>query len=160
MAHAPFDLHDAVDEGVRLVHLSRKGRSVICVNACPPGLGIAGDRQQLVQVFVNLLANACDASLPGSHVVVRAASDPEGARIEVRDEGEGIPEDIRARIFEPFFTTKSPGEGTGLGLSVAWSIVREHRGRIEVASAPGNGTTVTVLLPSTLSAAGMAERTS
>jgi len=146
--HAPFDLREAVEEGVRLVHLSHEGRAVHCENECPPGLWIAGDRQQLVQVFVNLLSNACDASFPGSRVRVRARAEGTRARVEVVDQGAGIPEGIRARMFEPFFTTKSPGEGTGLGLSVAWSIVRDHRGHIEVASVPGTGTTVTVMLPS------------
>ena len=150
--HEPFDLRDAIEEGIRLVHLSHQGRAVRCENECPAGLWVAGDRQQVVQVFVNLLANACDASQPGSRVQVRAVLDGEGARVEVSDHGAGIPDDIRARIFEPFFTTKSPGEGTGLGLTIAWSIVREHRGRIDVASEPGTGTTISVLLPTALRA--------
>jgi signal transduction histidine kinase len=142
-----FEVRAALEEALGLVRLSRKARSVTCLSECPAEVSALGDRQQLIQVFVNLLANACDASRPGSRVLVRAAADEARTRIDVIDEGSGIPEEIRGRIFEPFFTTKPPGEGTGLGLAVAWSIVHEHRGRIEVASAPGQGTTVTVLLP-------------
>jgi signal transduction histidine kinase len=67
--------------------------------------------------------------------------------IEVIDTGAGIDEAARARVFEPFYTTKQVGEGTGLGLSVSWGIVREHGGWIDVASTPGNGSTFTVYLP-------------
>jgi signal transduction histidine kinase len=67
--------------------------------------------------------------------------------IAVQDSGIGIPEKNLQRIFDPFFTTKPEGEGTGLGLSVSFGIVARHRGRIEVESKPGLGTTFTVLLP-------------
>ncbi|MBS2025585.1 MAG: GHKL domain-containing protein [Deltaproteobacteria bacterium] len=142
-----FPLHLAVDEALRLVRLSRSARAVECEDKVPRELILEGDRQQLVQVFVNLLTNACDASRPGSKVQVRAHSDKGRAAIEVVDQGEGIPDEIRGRIFEPFFTTKAPGEGTGLGLSLVYSIVRDHHGEVSVDSAQGRGTTVTVFLP-------------
>jgi signal transduction histidine kinase len=67
--------------------------------------------------------------------------------IEVRDTGSGMDEATRSRVFEPFYTTKEVGDGTGLGLSVSWGIVREHGGWIDVASTPGAGSTFTVYLP-------------
>jgi signal transduction histidine kinase len=109
---------------------------------------LTADPDQLQQVLVNLLLNACDASAPGGAVVLSARRAPaDMVRIDVADQGTGIaPENLTA-IFEPFFTTKPRGEGTGLGLAIAAGIVRNHAGRIDVQSAPGQGTTVTVLWP-------------
>jgi CheY-like chemotaxis protein len=69
------------------------------------------------------------------------------ARVEVGDTGHGMTPEVLARVFEPFFTTKEKGKGTGLGLAIAYGIVRQHEGHVQVRSAPGAGTTVTVLLP-------------
>ena len=102
---------------------------------------------QLNQVFLNLVVNAAHAIERGGVIRVSTAHEGERVRIEVTDNGCGIPEEIRARIFEPFFTTKPVGQGTGLGLSLSYAIVRKHRGTIEVRSAPGTGTTFSVTLP-------------
>jgi signal transduction histidine kinase len=67
--------------------------------------------------------------------------------VEVKDNGGGIPDHLREKIFQPFFTTKDPGQGTGLGLSVSSKIIEEHKGRIEVESEVGRGTTFRVILP-------------
>jgi len=108
---------------------------------------------QLNQVFMNLLANACDA-LDGKgkiRIRTRARVDPRGkpagVRIEFHDDGPGIPPDVQARIFEPFYTTKPVGRGTGLGLSISYGIVERHGGRMLVGSAPGEGTSFVIELP-------------
>ncbi|MES1207441.1 MAG: ATP-binding protein [Pseudomonadota bacterium] len=109
---------------------------------------LTADADQLQQVLVNLLLNACDASPPGQRVRLsarRAAGDM--VRIAVADQGPGIPSENLTAIFEPFFTTKPRGEGTGLGLAITAGIVRNHAGQIDVQSAVGQGTTVTVLWP-------------
>ncbi len=143
-----FPLNEAVAEAISLVQLGREAKHIRCENRCGAGLEIEGNRPQLVQVLVNLLTNACDASHPGDIVVVDAKL-LEGGRVglSVTDHGAGMSEAVRHRIFEPFFTTKQTGEGTGLGLSLAYSIVREHAGRMDVQSMPGTGTTVLVELP-------------
>jgi signal transduction histidine kinase len=131
------------------VQLSRQAKQVVCQNRVPTGLLLDGDRQRLLQVFVNLVSNACDASHRGGEVVVEAETAADLVRVRIIDRGTGIDDAVRERMFEPFYTTKPPGEGTGLGLPLAHSIVREHLGSIEVESAPGKGTTVVVELPST-----------
>ncbi len=110
----------------------------------PPFLGV---RQNLVQVFVNLITNACHATPTGGTVKVTTRVDGAHVVAEVTDTGSGIPEAIRARIFEPFFTTKPDGKGTGLGLSIVQGIVENHGGTISVKSELDKGTTFTVRLP-------------
>jgi signal transduction histidine kinase len=100
-----------------------------------------------VQVFVNLLTNACDASHPGEEIEVRSARDGNFLRVEIVDRGSGIDAEHLPRVLEPFFTTKDPGAGTGLGLPLAYSIVQDHGGTLTVESEPGYGTRVIVRLP-------------
>ena len=104
------------------------------------------------QVFLNLLKNASQALGETGRIVVSSeeltlVDDQPGVRISVRDDGPGIPEDIRSRLFEPFFTTKAPGQGTGLGLSMCYDIIDRHGGALHFESAVGEGTVFMVDLP-------------
>ena len=106
---------------------------------------------QLNQVFMNLLVNAAQAMKgdPRGTITVRTggSSGEEMVWVEIADNGSGIPKENLARIFDPFFTTKPLGQGTGLGLSLSYSIVQKHHGRIEVESEIGKGTTFRIHLP-------------
>ena len=108
------------------------------------------DPNQIQQVFVNLINNAAQAIAttrrPGT-IVIRGHARSDRVSIEVSDNGPGVPSALVGRIFEPFFTTKPEGQGTGLGLSISHGIVKEHDGRIILASEPGKGATFTVELP-------------
>ncbi len=110
---------------------------------------IHGDRQQLSQVFLNLILNALDAMNPGGKLEISAvrSKTPGFITVKIKDDGSGIPSHILPHIFDPFFTTKHTGKGTGLGLSVSLGIIRKHGGDIKVESAFGWGTLFTVLLP-------------
>lgn len=109
---------------------------------------IDANAQQLQQVFLNLLNNACDAMPAGGTVIVETSTsdDPEGrfVAVTIADSGIGIPKEKQGRIFEPFFTTKDLRRGTGLGLSIAAKIIRQHDGTIELESTPGKGARFTV----------------
>ena len=107
------------------------------------------DAGQIQQVLLALLMNAVQAMPQGGRLKVETSYQAERgeARITVSDEGMGIPEDVLPHIFEPFFTTKAEGKGVGLGLAIAFGIVQQHRGNIEVLSTPQKGTTFTVTLP-------------
>jgi PAS domain S-box-containing protein len=100
------------------------------------------------QVILNLLTNAIDACKSGGKVTMRSQPAPDdGVELQVIDSGCGIPADLLDKIFDPLFTTKPPGEGTGMGLSISYGIVRDHGGRITVDSAPGHGATFAIYLP-------------
>lgn len=102
---------------------------------------------ELVQILVNLVSNAIDASAPGDAVTLRVCARDARLAFEVLDHGHGIPEESLDRVFEPFFSSKSPGEGTGLGLALVAALVDSHGGRISVDSKPGEGTSFRVELP-------------
>lgn len=114
----------------------------------PPGLPpVLCDEQGIQQVLFNLLTNAADASPPGGEILIRASADAEMFRLDVIDRGSGMSEAVLRRAKELFFTTKEHGRGTGLGLHISDSILRKHGGRLELASAPGAGTTASILIP-------------
>jgi len=111
-------------------------------------LWVLGDWRQLVRVFWNLLVNARTAmQKKGGRLTLAARKKDQQVVVEITDTGEGIAPDILPRIFEPFFTTKQIWSNTGLGLSVAYRVVADHGGSIEVESQPGAGSTFRVILP-------------
>jgi signal transduction histidine kinase len=107
------------------------------------------DAKKIQQVLVNLLMNARHAVGEAGTIEVRTAWREAARQVEIHvaDTGHGIEARHLKHIFDPFFTTKPTGEGTGLGLSVSYGIVKKHGGDIRVASEPGRGATFTVVLP-------------
>jgi PAS domain S-box-containing protein len=105
-----------------------------------------GSAARLREVMTNLIFNAVDALPSGGKIRLRVAAEGEHAVIEVVDSGLGMTAEVQARVFEPFFTTKGDG-GTGLGMAMVFGIVEQHAGRIDVHSAPGDGTTIRISLP-------------
>jgi two-component system NtrC family sensor kinase len=108
---------------------------------------VAVSTGRLEQVMLNLLFNAADASESGQRIEVGLKCEDGLVSIHVTDQGHGIDEDGLLRIFDPFFTTKDPGQGTGLGLAVCYGIIQTCGGSMDVKSAPGEGTTFTVCVP-------------
>lgn len=147
----PVDIFQCVTEAVELIKLSNKGKDLCYHNQVNPELRVSGDTQRLLQVFVNLLSNARDASEDGFNITITSHATEHTAVISVIDEGEGIPANKLDQIFDPFFTTKEVGTGTGLGLSLVYSIVEEHFGHIAIESPANNesqrGTKVILTLP-------------
>ena len=98
-------------------------------------------------MFMNLMVNAIEAMSHGGTLALRTRQEGDRAVVVVADTGGGIEDWIRDRIFDPGFTTKGVGVGLGLGLAIIYCVVQDHRGTIEVASAPGEGSRFTVTLP-------------
>jgi CheY-like chemotaxis protein len=153
-------LHDLAPALTRLIGSDRQ----LAVRHAPGEAWIRADRTQIEQVLINLVANARDATGTDGLVSIETGvvdcdedellrSHAEEiqpgrfVRLAVRDNGIGIPSDLAARVFEPFFTTKPVGQGTGLGLSMVYGIVKQSGGFPELVSTPGQGTTVSVYLP-------------
>ena len=160
-----------VDETRTIIdEMLRQHLAELTVNI-PADLELEIDKQRIQQLFINLIQNALHAAGKGVHVGISAVlcersvsmlpdnaevagnlqcvTDHDGRFVEilVTDDGPGIPAEKLSRVFDPFFTTKEPGQGVGLGLYIAQEIVREHDGCLAIASRPGKGTRVIVLLP-------------
>ncbi len=152
--HEPSNIHRCIQEAINLLSLSDQANDIRYLNYCASDLYVIGDEQRLVQVFINLLSNARDASQDGSVIEITGKRDGYSAIIEVSDQGSGIPKDQLDHVFEPFYTTKDPNKGTGLGLSLVYSIIEEHYGHIQVISPAdtktGKGTIVKLNLPAHL----------
>jgi two-component system NtrC family sensor kinase len=110
---------------------------------------ITSDSSQLQQVFLNIINNAIDAIGKNGEIHIKTSflTKRKEIKIEINDNGPGIPKEDITKIFDPFYTTKEVGKGTGLGLSIVYSIIEKLGGRIMVASEVGQGTTFTIYLP-------------
>jgi signal transduction histidine kinase len=144
------DMNVVIDRSLTFVSLYSKQFGVDIRREPARGLPKARIHlNQMQQVLLNLLTNACQAMPGGGRIVIATRHDDARDRVElsVADTGSGIPPEALGRIFEPFFSRKSEGKGTGLGLSICYRIVREHGGEIRVESAPGRGSLFTVAIP-------------
>lgn len=152
------DLSEAVAEAVQLAREQVRTRTVRIEFARPAEpLRVAHDPALIQQVVLNLLLNAIQAISADGKIEVAVKDAGDTATIRVRDTGRGMTPEVLAKIFKPFFTTR--GEGTGLGLSLARSVVHAHGGRIEVSSEPGRGSAFLVILPSRSQQTGNARDT-
>jgi len=142
------DLNDVVNEGMRLVYNTMKRMATIHTDLEGDLPSIKGNKDRLIQVFVNLMINAWQAikqEKGNIWVKTQFAAGENCVRLSISDDGCGMGEFAKAQIFNPFFTTKA--EGTGLGLSIVSKIIGEHNGRIDVESGIGKGTEFTISLP-------------
>jgi signal transduction histidine kinase/tetratricopeptide (TPR) repeat protein len=142
------DIHDGMDNTLVLLNSKIERDRITVIKdydssvpeiECFPG--------QLNQVFMNILGNAIDSIIDKGTVTIETKNFESEVQVKIKDTGKGMSEEVKAKIFQPFFTTKGLGEGTGLGLSITFGIIDKHGGKITVDSAPGKGTTCTILIP-------------
>src|SRR3989442_563584 len=148
------DVRAEIINSIEFVHYHLRNRQIEVARDFADQLPmIQADRQQLRQLFLNLLTNASDAMPKGGRLTVRAKSSSlagaDAAQIDFADTGEGIPAEHLEKIWDPFFTTKPEGQGTRLGLAICRRIVEEHGGAISIASNPGEGASLQIKLPVT-----------
>ena len=153
------DIHDLIDDVLHFMQQHARMDGIRLRTVYEREVGpLRLDEKKIRQVFINLLMNARHAVGKEGEITIETEQADGGRKvcIRVRDTGPGIAADLLNRIFDPFFTTKPTGEGTGLGLSVSYGIIKNHGGDIRVESAPGQGAVFTIVLP--VSANGRNER--
>lgn len=140
------DLHRGIESTLNIVWNELKYKAVVHKDfgELPP---VECVLSQLNQVFLNLLVNAGQAIESNGVIWIRTRREGDEVCVLIRDNGSGMPAEVRSRVFDPFYTTKPVGKGTGLGLSLSYGIVKNHHGRIEVDSEPGAGSEFRVYLP-------------
>ncbi|RBP52874.1 ATP-binding protein [Arenicella xantha] len=145
-----IDIHDCLDSSLTIASNPIKENDVTVVREFGTLPTIECAPSKLNQLFLNIITNACQAmhERQGS-LTVRTEVENQEIRIDFIDQGGGMDEATQQKMFDPFFTTKDIGEGTGMGMSIAYKIIEEHNGRIEVSSQLNQGTTVSVFLPTT-----------
>jgi signal transduction histidine kinase len=147
VAHKPTDVVEGVDNTLRLLGHKINKNNISLTRKYQNDLPrVPGNAGELNQVWTNLIDNAIDAMEKGGALTIAIGLELDRLYVKIKDNGKGIPDEIRQQIFDPFFTTKIVGDGTGLGLDIAQRIVHLHKGRIQVESVSGE-TEFTVLLP-------------
>ncbi len=147
---AYVNVNEIIEEVVSVFASRFKKRSIsLVLDLSPEAPALFLDRDKIKQVFMNMILNAVQAIERDGLIEIKTIFNKarQEVVIKIRDTGSGIPETIIDKIFDPFFTTKAPGEGTGLGLSVSYGIVKDHDGKIFVESKVGEGTTFTIVFP-------------
>lgn len=150
MQKVETDIEQVIENTLQIVERQEKFLGIDIVKNYGQGLPkVVVDVNLLEQVFMNLFLNAAEAMEGSGRLTVETSQERDQARIDVSDNGCGMPQEVTERIFDPFFTTKdsSEGAGMGLGLAVSYGIINNHGGSITVRSREGEGTTFTILLP-------------
>jgi len=143
-----LDINEVVDQGLSFCEHTISKYDVRVNRDLADNLpALTGIRNQLLQMVINLITNACQAMEGGGELSLTTRNRGREVMLQVSDTGVGIAERDMDRLFEPFFTTKQSGQGTGLGLSIVARIIEHHRGRVEVTSRRGEGTTFEIHLP-------------
>ena len=142
-----INLNEIVEKSLYLVYPETRNACTIEKNLSSEQQVVNGNGSELMQVVINLLLNAYQASRQGGTITISTYVQEKFAVVEVHDNGNGIDEKIMPHLFEPFFTTKDSAHGTGLGLSTSREIVRKHGGEISLTSKAGEWTTVKITLP-------------
>jgi signal transduction histidine kinase/CheY-like chemotaxis protein len=150
MELAPVDLHELAPGMEELLRRSVDAGTTLSFDLRPDARWVRTDANQIELAILNLVINARDAMPEGDRIEIatRLSSRDGFIELSVRDHGMGMPKDVADRAMEPFFTTKPAGKGTGLGLAQVFGAARQSGGSVEIDSAPGRGTTVRLLLPS------------
>lgn len=141
------NIQEIIENCLLILHNKIRNKVNIVTNFTKLKVNLKGNEGRLHQAMMNILANAEQAINGKGTIEITTLKRKDHIEIWIEDDGEGIPENNLMKISDPFFTTKAPGDGTGLGLFITFSIIEEHSGNIEVTSNIGEGTKFTITLP-------------
>ncbi len=143
-----YDIHEGIDSSLVLLHNKIIDKKILVRKDYGDFEGVECFPSKLNQVIMNILTNSLQAMEAGSgELFIQTVSSAIGIKIIIKDNGKGMPPEVKEHIFDPFFTTKKVGQGTGLGLSISYGIIEKHNGNIDVISEPGKGTEFIISLP-------------
>jgi signal transduction histidine kinase len=144
----PLIVNEVIENTTKLIRSQKEYRLISIEENLDLHLPLMmGDKNQLQQVILNLVLNACEAMPDGGILQLETSSDEETVQVVIKDNGCGIKREDQEKIFDPFFTTKPLGKGTGLGLSVTYGIIQSHNGSIDIESEENQGTTFVISFP-------------
>jgi two-component system, NtrC family, sensor kinase len=144
------DIYDLINTILKPIRIRPEFKGISFLMECEADdTTLKGDSDQLKQVFLNVISNACEAleEKEIKKVNIKISKDDTDIIVEIKDTGNGIPKENMGKLFTPFFTTKKMGKGTGLGLAIVYGIIKMHKGDIRAASEQGVGTAFTIRLP-------------
>ncbi len=141
------NIREIIENCLLILHNKIRNRIRVITNFTSQGSDLKGNEGRLHQAMMNIIANAEQAINEEGTIEITTRKKDGFMEVWIEDDGEGIPEENLLKISDPFFTTKAPGEGTGLGLFITFSIIEEHGGSIDVQSIPGHGTKFIIKLP-------------
>lgn len=144
------DIHKILENCLLIMQNEIKNKIVIEKKYTNANYQLKGNEGQLHQVFLNILTNACHAIEESGTIIISTIVENRNMQVIISDNGVGISEENIRKVMDPFFTTKDPGKGTGLGMSIVYTIIEQHKGEINYESKEGIGTTVKVILPVTV----------
>jgi len=147
-----YDIHEGIDSSLVLLQNKIIDKKILVRKDYGDFEGVECFPSKLNQVIMNILTNSLQAMEAGSgELIIQTVSSAIGVKIIIKDNGRGMPPEVKEHIFDPFFTTKEVGKGMGLGLSISYGIIEKHNGNIDVISEPGKGTEFIISLPKTQS---------
>ena len=142
-----ININERLDAALEIALLTHESKRISINKNYSPLLFLKAKSDEIQQVFFNIFANSIQAMNGSGSIKIRSTSGDKGIIVTIQDTGEGVPREYIAKVFDPFFTTKDQGEGTGLGLTAAYQLVKKYGGRIEFNSVQGEGTTVVIYWP-------------
>ncbi len=142
-----IDIKEVIENVLSMCHHIILSQKIKVMKGIGPGLWVKADKIQIEEAVINIVLNACQAMKDGGELTIKAYEEGGSVKVEIADTGSGIPKEDIDKIFDPFFTTKEPGKGTGLGLAVSHTIIKNNGGAIDCHSALGEGATFIITLP-------------